>query len=349
MMFADLIDNKLTRSNLDKLHKEIFDFDYSFYDGLRKGELERKLLRHYMFYPIGFDDLDTFKFYLENYFITQVEAYYNNLYLAQNKLKPYEAVGTLSTTTMRGSNTTTDNTSTNIVVDSRGSNSSQTTTNATTNNTTNVTDNNESTQTGGTTSTVTDNTKSVTTNSSDSTDKINQSTQDTGGDTTVYGRKIHVNYDYPVNVEAMSELAGTTASVETEHTDTVNKNTTTTVTGNNTNNTTNNGSVTNTGTVTTANGVTDDFAQRTNSTSSTTGKTTDDMTTNVTGSSSIGSSTTNSGEHTGRSDNEQNISIRTSGLANSMSEEYIKYKTAIDNIDMMVINGCRDLFMIVWD
>lgn len=381
MKFADLIDNKLTRSNLDKLHKEIFDFDYPFYDMFRKTELERKLLRHYMFFPIGFDDLDTFKFYLENYFQTQVATYYNSLYRAQDGLRPYEAVGLRTSTTINGNTSTNDNTTNNVNVTGKDTNTSNTTSNNTSNNssetTTNTTSTNETnttsnstqatknTQKGGTNSTVTDNTQTQTTNNVTESDLINTTSRVTGGDTTVYGKKINVNYDYPVNVESMSELAGTTASVENDHTDRVNKDTTTTDTGTNTktNDTTTN--TRNTGTVTTTNGVTDDYETSSNVTGNVTdnvtgnatdkvtgsvkGNATDKLTSDTTGSSTSTSDTRGTTEHTGEIRNNQSISVNTTGLANSLSEEYLKYKTAIDNIDLMVINGCRDLFMIVWD
>lgn len=365
MKFADLIDNKLTRSNLDKLHKEIFDFDYPFYDVLRKGELERKLLRHYMFYPIGFDDLDTFKFYLENYFQTEVATYYNKLYIAQNGLRPYEAVGIRSSTSINGNTSTTDNTSNNVNVTGKDSNTSNTTTNNTSNSTTNASTDTTSnttqattnTQKGGTKSTVTDDTQTHTTNNVEDTEKINTTSHVTGGDTTVYGKKINVNYDYPVNVEALNELAGTNASVEKEHTDRFNKDTSTTDTGTNTKTSDTTTNTRNSGTVTTTNGVTDDYKTSSNVTGnatdnvtgSVTGNTTDKIVSDSTGTNTSTSNTIGRTERTGEMRNNQTITVDTHGLSDSLSTEYIKYKTAIDNIDLMVINGCRDLFMLVWD
>ena len=53
-------------------------------------------------------------------------------------------------------------------------------------------------------------------------------------------------------------------------------------------------------------------------------------------------------ERNGRDTTTKSSNVIVNGLTDSMSDEYIRYKTALDNIDLQVINGCRDLFMLVW-
>lgn len=332
MKFYDLIEQKINKQNLDKLHAMIFDFDYNFYDPLRRNELENKLLRHYMFFDIGFDDLDTFKFYLENYFLTQVETYYNSLYLAQSALKPYQSVG-LQTNITDNSNTTRTETSTNKVTTNGGSDITQNGhTQSTNSSSSNGTNNNKQTQTGGTTQTVNNN-NSTTNTKSDDTTTANTTNSN-------FGKKTTTNYDYPVNVAQLDAQSGTSATVSDPYQDSVTSNGTTHTEGNDTSR--------NEGTTTTTNGVSEDYAVNNNTTTTDENQQTGDVIASNTTNTTNNQTTNGQDERNGNDTTTKSSNVTVSGLTDSMSDEYIRYKTALDNIDLQVINGCRDLFMLVW-
>lgn len=92
------------------------DFDYEIYDESHRDTLEQRFIRNYYFYEIGQATVQEFIFYLQDYFISNM-PYYNHLYQAAEKLKPYENSGYIVTKERNLESLLTNNTDFNLTLD----------------------------------------------------------------------------------------------------------------------------------------------------------------------------------------------------------------------------------------
>lgn len=70
---------------IENCRKKIFDFYYPLYKGVDKNGLERKIIRHYLMHEIGLETIGLFKLYFENKML-EIMPYYNELYRLQELL-----------------------------------------------------------------------------------------------------------------------------------------------------------------------------------------------------------------------------------------------------------------------
>lgn len=102
---------------VDEVQSKLFDgFDYEIYDESHRDTLEKRFIRNYYFYEIGQATVQEFIFYLQDYFISNM-PYYNHLYKAAEKLKPYENSGYIVTKERNLESLLTNNTDFNLTLD----------------------------------------------------------------------------------------------------------------------------------------------------------------------------------------------------------------------------------------
>lgn len=102
---------------VDEVQSKLFDgFDYEIYDESHRDTLEKRFIRNYYFYEIGQATVQEFIFYLQDYFISNM-PYYNHLYQAAEKLKPYENSGYIVTKERNLESLLTNNTDFNLTLD----------------------------------------------------------------------------------------------------------------------------------------------------------------------------------------------------------------------------------------
>lgn len=332
----------------DTAIESIFDFNFPLYEESHRRELCRKILAHYLSYEIGCETYALWKFRLTERMFA-VMPYFNELY--KSVLKEFDDSLYDVDITVEKSGTDTDGieSETNGKVGrtyTRNSNIrgdenrkvTETTENTTTNS--NTIKENVNDVTDFTHSNTQKHTGSVSTENSNSTEKDSTNT------TTSTGAQVQsdfpqssliVNYDYAsgaqtsegtTSVKELENVSGSGSSTSTNNlTDTENATDKTTLTG--VKDTTNTGSTSENISNTTKDDFLSDVFEKTNDTDDT-----------ITDGSSSTKSTKTYGSKT-----------RTHGFqgSKSKSELAMQFREAIINVDMMVIESLKDLFMLVFD
>lgn len=367
MSFMDILSGNPSDENIEEFRKKLFDFDYNFYSDEHKKFLETQFIRHYIEYDIGQSTMGLFKFYLKSYFQMEVGTYYNELYKANDLLKPYENSGYVRTTNGTLSDNTTSKITDEGTVDSNIKN------NATGNSTTgqsgtthsnvvidsDVTFSNDTTSHDENVETIKGSQTSSSNDSNTSETKGNTSSSTKNSDTNLFGIRNTIKFEYPAgDLSNIAESSGSSGTRQNDYTDTK-----TTIGSGSSENSQNN---TNTGNSSTKVSYSDDYADKNvNDSTSRVNTSTNDKTKNVADGNTTDTSTTNSKNDSTseskqtssstrndeRSSNGTNDTTETIiGLTTSKADEFKKYFDALRNIDKMVIESreARELFLLLY-